>query len=346
MIENSPRLLLLGYGCLGLSLLNGLLELEEQKKCQLIGVFRWSSQPKNKNTTDDYDRRLEQRVKKRAQESDLIDVTCPSANSYRFTEILEELKPDYLLFGSWGEIIKPHLLNRGDLKAVNCHPSLLPDHRGPNPYTSAIAEGEGESGVTFHWMTEGIDEGPILLQKKVNIAPNDTGGHLRAKCGKAAEASVPELISLFAQDPFPGGTPQDATQARYFPAIELEDGNIYWSKPPQTVVNRAQGLRPWLDSYSFLSSPLGKRTMVLIPRITVSKETSSPIKNRVPGTILSYDGRRIEVASSLPGQSFWLEKFSFYCLFFYLPLSLSRWFGRYILKPGKQFEEPLTKEWY
>ncbi len=334
-----PRVLLLGYGCLAFSLLKGLLKSQTKGDCTISGVFQWSSRSKSRDTVDKHERLLSKLVKTEG----LTKVVCDSVNGYAFTEILEKLEPDYLLFGSWGEIVKPHLLNQKEIGIINCHPALLPAHRGPNPYTSAITSGEAESGITFHWMTPSIDAGPILLKKSVPITPEDTGGSLRDKCGDIAQGGAIELMAMLIEDRNLPGKIQDKKKASYFPAIELEDGNVHWKNPVTTVVDQARGLQPWLDSFSFLKTPLSflgnQPTMVLIRKITHAKVKPSQV---LAGTILRYNGQHIEVASSNPEECFVLSEFSFYFMFFYLPIGCSQILGRLFLKPGKTFTENLS----
>lgn len=80
------------------------------------------------------------------------------------------LQPDVLLLASWGEILTPHTLEAlAPIKVWNLHPSLLPAHRGVNPYIACILAGDSQSGLTLHQLVAGIDEGNILAQRVVPI---------------------------------------------------------------------------------------------------------------------------------------------------------------------------------
>ena len=91
-------------------------------------------------------------------------------------EPLAQLQPDLILVAGFGIILNRSLLELPRLGCLNCHASLLPKHRGPNPFRAVILHNESESGVTFHVMTEGIDEGDIVAQFPFAIDPSDTGG--------------------------------------------------------------------------------------------------------------------------------------------------------------------------
>ena len=172
------RVLLLGFGYLALGLLKGLLGAGAH--CHVAGLLPWS----RCGARDVRDAGEDALIRLATQVSVPV-LACRSVNGFDFASVLEATAPDLVLVGSWGEIIQPHMLQPAAADSaplfVNCHPSLLPMHRGPNPYVSAIREGERETGVTFHRITEGIDSGPVLLQKALPIADHDTGGSLRRK---------------------------------------------------------------------------------------------------------------------------------------------------------------------
>ena len=83
---------------------------------------------------------------------------------------------------------------------INAHPSMLPKYRGPNPYLQTILHKEKNSGLTFHLVTEKLDAGPILLQKTIEIKPNDTGKELKQRTVLTARSAVTELLNSLADD--------------------------------------------------------------------------------------------------------------------------------------------------
>ncbi len=323
------RVILLGFGCLGLSLLQGLLDAEGD--CEVVGVFRWSSRKKSRREVDEYERAFARLVK----EEGLREIVCEGVNSFRFAKIMEELKPGCLLIGSWGEIVKPPLLEREDLAIINCHPAKLPSHRGPNPYASAVRAGVSESGVTFHLVTEDVDAGPILLQESVLINEDDTGGSLRAKCGLAARQLVPELMTMLASGKKLRPLKQEETLQSYFPAIKLEDGMIRWNWDPADIRNQVRGLQPWLESYTFASTPLGAETMLAFKSIRLVHQP-----HRHPsGMILSVRRGVVRAASSDRDIQIEISQYRFYFLAGFLPGWLSRILGGILLRPGMTFRE-------
>ena len=88
-----------------------------------------------------------------------------SVNSKKFRDFVIESKADVILVGSWSEKFGIDTLELTKYGVINCHPSLLPLHRGANPYFWQIYSGDKKAGVTFHLMDENFDTGDILLQK-------------------------------------------------------------------------------------------------------------------------------------------------------------------------------------
>jgi methionyl-tRNA formyltransferase len=124
------------------------------------------------------------------------------------------------------------------------HPSLLPLHRGPSSINWPIIQGATRTGLTIFWPDEGLDEGPILLQKEIAIEPDDTLGsvyfnHLFPMGVDAMMESL-ELVKA-------GKAPkvaQDHEKATYESWCRKADARIDWSKPAQEVYNLIRGCNP------------------------------------------------------------------------------------------------------
>lgn len=130
------------------------------------------------------------------------------------------------------------------LGTIQYHPSLLPRHRGPSSINWPIIMGETRTGLTIFWPDEGLDEGPILLQKEVAIGPDDTLGSLYFNQlfpqGVAAMAEAIELVRA-------GMAPriaQDDSQATYESWCRKADAEIDWKKPAAAVKNLIRGTDP------------------------------------------------------------------------------------------------------
>lgn len=93
-----------------------------------------------------------------------------------------------------------HLLTPGFLdrfRAINVHPSLLPAFPGTRAVEEALAAGVGETGVTVHFVDEGIDTGPVILQEAVRIVPGDSAETLHARLQEVEHRLLPEAVRLY-----------------------------------------------------------------------------------------------------------------------------------------------------
>lgn len=178
----------------------------------------------------------------------LYEIKARSANSAEFKKEILRLNADIILVGSWGEKIKKHIINLPKFATINAHPALLPKYRGPNPYLQAMKHLEKESGVTFHLMDENLDTGPILLQKKVDIAPTDTGVELRQKIATASREGVCELMkNLDTEIIIP--MKQDEKHASYFSHISEDEVMLDFAKTAEELSAQIRGFHPWAKCY-------------------------------------------------------------------------------------------------
>ena len=172
------------------------------------------------------------------------DIKASSINSKEFIKEFEKLKPDVILVGSWSEKISKEIASLPSLGTINCHPSLLPKHRGANPYFWTIFNGEDLTGVTFHYVNEKFDCGDILMQEAVTIDLNMTAGELRDRCSKFAQGMVGELLNKIEKGEI---TPQkqDESRATYESQIEYKNIIIDFKKPKLNIHNHIRALKPW-----------------------------------------------------------------------------------------------------
>ena len=109
-----------------------------------------------------------------------VDVYQPdSVNSEEALARIAAAEPEALCVCAFGALIKEPLLSRYPI--LNVHPSLLPRWRGAAPIERAILAGDSETGVSIMRLTAGLDSGPICLQQRVPIDPDDDYGTLAAR---------------------------------------------------------------------------------------------------------------------------------------------------------------------
>src|SRR5207249_9878125 len=121
---------------------------------------------------------------------------------------LRTLCPDVIVVVAYGQILPRTVLQIPKIACLNLHASLLPRWRGGAPIQAAIAAGDRETGITVMYMDEGLDTGDILLQRTVDILPNDTGGSLHDRLAQIAPEILLESLVLLAKGIAPR-IPQD-----------------------------------------------------------------------------------------------------------------------------------------
>jgi methionyl-tRNA formyltransferase len=149
-------------------------------------------------------------------------------------EPLRRLDIDLLLVAGFAIILKKPLIELPKIGTVNCHPSLLPLHRGPNPFAAVILAKRTETGVSFHIMEETIDSGDILLQERVALDGIESAGAVYRKTCEIAREMVPTMLERIETNGF-AGAPQDNALASYEGKLEGEKVFIDWNQPAEEI---------------------------------------------------------------------------------------------------------------
>jgi len=164
-------------------------------------------------------------------------------------DFLVQLKPDAAVIIAYGQIIPRRLLEIPRLGWMNLHGSLLPKYRGAAPIAWAVIHGETKTGLTTMKLDPGLDTGPILLQREIEIGSDETAPELGKRMAELGAPLVTEsLIKLDRGEITP--VPQDSTQATYAPILTKENGRIDWSQTAGEIYNRIRGLTPWPGAFT------------------------------------------------------------------------------------------------
>ncbi|MBQ9688428.1 methionyl-tRNA formyltransferase [bacterium] len=117
-----------------------------------------------------------------------------------FLEEVKSLDADIAVVCSFNYKIPKELLDCVKGGFINTHPALLPDYRGPNPYSSVIINGEDYTGVTLHFMDENFDTGDIISQKKIRIFEKETMGTIFNKLNALGLDMLIEALELYSNN--------------------------------------------------------------------------------------------------------------------------------------------------
>lgn len=154
------------------------------------------------------------------------------------------LKPDLGVMAFVTDIVPLEMIQAPGQGTIQYHPSLLPKHRGPSSINWPIIMGETRTGLSIFWPDDGLDTGPILMQKEVDIGPDDTLGtvYFDKLFPLGVEAMV-ESVRLVKAGKAPR-IEQDHSQMTYESWCKAEDAAIDWSKPLAEVYNLVRGCDP------------------------------------------------------------------------------------------------------
>ena len=201
--------------------------------------------------------------------------------------LLDELHPDVILVVAYGRILPPAVLSAAPRGCVNVHFSLLPRHRGAAPVAAAILAGDAETGVTLMLLDEGMDTGPLLVQRAVPLGPEETTGELTERLAVlGAELVRSELPRHLRGELAPRPQPADgATIARM---LEKADGAIRWDVPAVEAHRRIRAVSPWPGAFGFVE---GRRWIIHRARLLPH------VASRGPGVLLC-EGKRIAVGAA------------------------------------------------
>jgi methionyl-tRNA formyltransferase len=181
------------------------------------------------------------------------------ANDESICRRIAEVKPDIMVLSNWRTWVSPSVYSIPTYQGINIHDSLLPRYGGFAPINWAIINGETETGVTAHFLSEEFDLGDILLQRKVPICFSETATDIFIKTINI----IPE-ITLESLDLIEFGRvvriPQDRSKATFFHKRSAYDSLIDWNRSNVDIYNlvRAQS-DPYLNAYTFFQ---GKRLMI------------------------------------------------------------------------------------
>jgi methionyl-tRNA formyltransferase len=156
---------------------------------------------------------------------------------------LARLAPRVMVVAAYGQILRPPVLAIPPSGILNVHPSLLPKYRGASPVVGTLLAGERQTGVTIMLMDEGMDTGPILGQRIVDIDPHDTTGSVEERLAGLGAELLTEVLPAWLEGRLEA-QPQDDALATYTKPISKGDEVIDWSLPATEIWHRVRAYNP------------------------------------------------------------------------------------------------------
>jgi methionyl-tRNA formyltransferase len=212
------------------------------------------------------------------------------SNSYKKPEAIswvEQRRPDLLVLAFVTAFVPREMIDLATHGGINYHPSLLPKYRGGSAINWAVISGETETGVTIHFIDEGVDTGPILLQERTVIEPDDTVKSLYFnKLYPMGIRMIGEAVRLI-REGRAAAVDQDEHQASFQPLITAADTAIDWNRPTDRVFNLIRGANP--------SPGAGTRFCGASLKIFDARRTAG---SGAPGKVIAIGGNGFTVATA------------------------------------------------
>ncbi len=136
-------------------------------------------------------------AQKRAERLGINSVRIASKDEDDIITIFNAYNVDLIVMAGWMRIISKKFCEAFPGQIINLHPSLLPKYKGLHAVEQALESGDHETGATVHFVTEELDSGAIIKQKKVPILPGDTAETLQRAIQQAEHDLLPSVINAF-----------------------------------------------------------------------------------------------------------------------------------------------------
>ncbi|HEY8051063.1 MAG TPA: methionyl-tRNA formyltransferase, partial [Ramlibacter sp.] len=203
---------------------------------------------------------------------------------------MRDAQPDLVVMAYVVQFAPQSLLTIARLGAIQYHPSLLPRHRGPSAIGWAIAHGESHTGLTIFRPTDGLDEGPVILQKSCEIGPDETLGELYFnKLFPTGVAALLEAADLVASGRAVEQT-QDETQACYEGWMHDDEAQVHWHQHVDRAYDLVRACNPSPGAWTWFS---GVKVRIYDARKVVARTHGEVLGP--PGTVAAITEEGIAV---------------------------------------------------
>jgi methionyl-tRNA formyltransferase len=219
---------------------------------QVVGVVTAADKPAGRGQ-----KLKESAVKQYAKEKELPVLQPTNLKSSQFNEALKALQPDLNVVVAF-RMLPEVVWDLPTYGTINLHASLLPDYRGAAPINWAIVNGETETGVTTFFITQNIDTGDLIYQKKVPIGPDKTAGELHDRLMAEGAQLVLQSVDAIERGEHPQTPQQQSSEIKKAPKITKEMCRIDWQQEPPLIHNLIRGLSPFPGARTSLNGKILK----------------------------------------------------------------------------------------
>lgn len=232
-----------------------------QSRHEMVGVVTVPDKPRGRGQ-----KLAESAVKRFAREQSLNTLTPANLKDETFVQKLKRLEPDLIVVVAF-RILPEAVFSLPPLGTINLHASLLPKYRGAAPINWAIMNGETKTGLTTFYIRKKVDTGDVILQREIDIGPEETFGDLHDRMAEVGAGLLMETVELIEKGETTPAKQEDAL-ATAAPKITPEHCRIDWSRPAVDIKNQIRGLSPSPGAFTsfrgknlkiFKAEAIGKR---------------------------------------------------------------------------------------
>ena len=231
-------------------------------------------------------------VKRYALEHDLFLLQPEKLKSEEFLTALRSLEADLFIVIAF-RMLPREVWQMPRLGTFNLHASLLPKYRGAAPINRAVMNGDTETGVTTFFLKHEIDTGDMIMQRKIDILPEDNVGDVHDRLMHLGAEMVVETVNAIVDGTLTT-TPQPEGEFTPAPKIFKEDCRIDWDRSAAEIHNHVRGLSPYPAAWTVIVEAGGRP---LESKIFKTLLTEDPVGDTPTGT-LKKEGKRLFAACS------------------------------------------------
>jgi methionyl-tRNA formyltransferase len=229
-----------------------------------------------------YDNIIHKRLELTAKNNNIEYIREKDINSEAVVRKIKNIKPDLLITAHFQKLLKKELINIPSIGCLNLHPSLLPLYRGMSPQHWPIINGDKKTGITVHFIDEGIDTGKILLQKEIELTDNMYVSDLQLIWTKEYQTIMCDAIKLINTL-----TPLNNIENKagsYYGKLRLEQCEIKIAKGIRHAYNLIRGVsKPYYGAYLYYENE-----NIIIWRAEIVSDNPET----VPGNLTTKKGKQ------------------------------------------------------
>ncbi len=210
-------------------------------------------------------------------------------------DVINGLLADLIVVMAYGQILPECVIDAPGVACINLHASLLPKYRGASCIQGAIDAGDAETGISVMHVAPALDEGDVILQRKLEISPTYTAGVVHDLLADVAAAALVEALPMLI-DGSADRVVQDEGFSSYVPKLMREHGQIDWNMSAGGIERRIRAYDPWPGTSTSFVEAKGKaqgkvKRLKIFPQTSVESELSGK-----PGEVIELNKSGLVIA--------------------------------------------------